>query len=762
MSEDIKSTTTEAPDTGDIARFVRDTDQQAVPFHARIVKRKPYRDMNGQEHTETCYMTRLEDTAPHLDKTGTYGVNYGHRGGRNLFGKSSFAVQQQLINSGLLPEIECENIKKHQDAWGKWAFPCPKKDKGGVAYYGVRLIEGGPAEVDRLADKAEARSKRGSKRGEKEEPKVSIAFFASDLNPDHFDWTPAELETLETATKAPTLYKAGDIEGYRAHLRPLGEVMQKRLIDAGFDCSDGMGDFHIALHFDDKFVIDDYNEHGARCIPGHPKYLHFHVVARCGDEKTQAMTRKELGEALGIAWNMIEPNRRGGHLFENRTAYLVHIKNRNKTQYKPDIVVTLAGLDYSLLYAANSKRWAQGAATLTKKDLKAQVDWLREEAVNGRIRLDDILNSAELYDIYACTQAATASIRDAFATYEQRACFEQAARLGVDYEKSVLFFWGPAGSGKSAFVRGLIAMLVARFGWRWVELSPKNAGDDYHGEEVVVLDDCYASAMKAEDWGHLLDAHKAYPLSARYRNKPPIAPRLIIIVANTFPMAFFSATQASTGAVSLPLGAFMRRIPLSIWIQNADDHGAYNVKVSHAVRASSLLVFYDPNSGRCMQFLDDKKGLDSASQLVSVGNERIIRGVDWKHECVDGSFSPIGALYPILAYLNAQTHGALIRDTTFDAVVWEATQFLRAAYQPAIEARASGTDAGLPPLPDASCAQYLTEGEQREIKYNLQVQQRWDGSCPPQPLTPDAAPIPTVWPIALPAPSADSGTEDGA
>ncbi len=748
MSEDIKSTTTEAPDTGDIARFVRDTDQQAVPFHARIVKRKPYRDMNGQEHTETCYMTRLEDTAPHLDKTGTYGVNYGHRGGRNLFGKSSFAVQQRLIDSGLLPALECENIRKHQDAWNKWAFPCPKKDKGGVAYYGVRLIEGGPAEVDRLADKAEARSKRGSKRGEKEEPKVSIAFFASDLNPDHFDWTPAELETLETATKAPAskrgskrgekeepkvsiaffasdlnpdhfdwtpaeletletatkapaLYKAGDIEGYRAHLRPLGEVMQKRLIDAGFDCSDGMGDFHIALHFDDKFVIDDYNEHGARCIPGHPKYLHFHVVARCGDEKTQAMTRKELGEALGIVWNMIEPNRRGGHLFENRTAYLVHIKNRNKTQYKPDIVVTLAGLDYGLLYAANSKRWAQGAATLTKKDLKAQVDWLREEAVNGRIRLDDILNSAELYDIYACTQAATASIRDAFSTYEQRACFEQAARLGVDYEKSVLFFWGPAGSGKSAFVRGLIAMLVARFGWRWVELSPKNAGDDYHGEEVVVLDDCYASAMKAEDWGHLLDAHKAfgwrwvelspknagddyhgeevvvlddcyasamkaedwghlldahkaYPLSARYRNKPPIAPHLIIIVANTFPMAFFSATQASTGAVSLPLGAFMRRIPLSVWIQNADDHGAYNIKVSHAVRASSLLVFYDPNSGRCMQFFDDKKGLDLASQLVSVGNERIIRGVDWTHECIDGSFSPIGALYPILAYLNAQ------------------------------------------------------------------------------------------------------------
>ena len=69
-----------APAPDDLARFVRQTDKKAVPFYARVVKCKPYRDAQGNVHDECCYMTKLEDTAPHLDSTGTYGQHFGQRG----------------------------------------------------------------------------------------------------------------------------------------------------------------------------------------------------------------------------------------------------------------------------------------------------------------------------------------------------------------------------------------------------------------------------------------------------------------------------------------------------------------------------------------------------------------------------------------------------------------------------------------------------------------------------------------------------------
>lgn len=737
---------------GDLARFVRETDQTAVPFHARVVKCKPYRDAQGNVHDECCYMTRLEDTAPHLDSTGTYGAHFGQRGYRNIFGKQSFDVQRALADSGLLPDDEAENVRQHQEFWRKWAFPCPAVDRdgnptGGTKFYGVRLVEGGPDAVDKLANKRAKKSrKKGQAADDEETANISVAFFATDLDPAHFpDWTPDELATLRLALTAPQHYETGDLAGYRAALLPLGDVIQTRLCKAGFDCSQGHGDFYIALHWRDHYVIEDYLEIGPQCIPGQPKYVHFHVVARCEDAKKQAMTRKELGEAIGIAWNMVEPNRRGGHLFENRTAYLIHIKDRAKTQYAPDVVVTLAGIDYQMLYAEYAVAWKRAAATKTKKQLKEQVDWLREECAHGRITLADInapvLNDGdphpnELYAIYTCTKQAMSEIENACRAYETWSFGQSAYELEElhAFSKTVLFVWGPSGSGKSSWVTGLIAFIVARTGYRWTSLAPKNGGDDYHGEEIVLLDDCYVSTFTAEDWGHLLDAHHAYPLSARYRNKAKFAPHFIIISCNREPLRYFygapGAGRATLGDDELPLDALIRRVPLVVHVANPDREGYYNVTVSRMVTRAPYAFFAIPKarlfervataSGRMTTALlkDFRRKVYDDDQQVEALKEYVFENMEHDHEAAPFRYSPYGALIPTTLYCNAQTKGALAGGDPLDDVIAEAMRCVYEAYRPAVEARKAGTDIGLPdmPGPDAGCAPFVTEEQAEQLR----------------------------------------------
>lgn len=595
---------------GDLNRFVCTTDKEALAFHYRIVKVKPYTDCNGNEHDERCYMTRLEDTAPHLDQTGTYGKHTGKRGYSRIFGQSSFEMQMAIVNSGLLPENEAEAVRKHQEIYNKWAFPCPKRNRQGeiikneVAYYGVRLIEGGPESVDKAVKSAEKKEKRSERKNGKDS-KISVAFFSTDLNPAHLNgWTPDELSALELAVGAGSLYDAGDIEGYRAALRPLGEVIQGRLCASGFDCSDGNGDFHIALHWRDVYTIEDYVESGPQCTPGVKKYVHIHVVARCDDPKTQAKTREELGEAIGIAWNMIEPNRRGGHLFENRTAYLIHIKDRDKTPYCDDIVVTLAGLDYHELYEQCAAMWSRGAASKQKKELEDQVDWLREECATGRIVKDNILDSDELYKIYSCSKTATSEIDSALDSATQRRLRRSyVAIANHEFERLNIYIFGPSRTGKTQLALALAEGIVANFpgggepGWHLRRLAARNPLDEFDGSEVVLINE-FRSQTFTEYQAALtfFDNNDCDPVGARYRNKTAGAQRVTLLTTPIPPIELFyflpkgGSGQARYDSVDQAIA----RMSHVIQVIDPRPTGFYKYKLFHPSKAKEPYIMPIP------------------------------------------------------------------------------------------------------------------------------------------------------------------------
>ena len=117
----------------------------------------------------------------------------------------------------------------------------------------------------------------------------------------------------------------------------------------------------------------------------------------------------------------------------------------------------------------------------------------------------------------------------------------EVEKLGEgDFSKSVFFFDGPSGAGKSLIATTLVDCLRRSYGWDSYPAAAKNALDDYMGEQIVFMDDVRGGAMNFEDWLKILDPHHASPASARYKNKQPIAPRVVIITSSMSPDRFFS------------------------------------------------------------------------------------------------------------------------------------------------------------------------------------------------------------------------------
>lgn len=107
--------------------------------------------------------------------------------------------------------------------------------------------------------------------------------------------------------------------------------------------------------------------------------------------------------------------------------------------------------------------------------------------------------------------------------------------------------------------------------WRVYTAAATNPMDDWHGHEIVLLDDLRATSMTATDWLRLLDPYQAANLSARYENKMGVAPRVIIINAYSPPLDFFRYVRAAGDEA---MDQFIRRLAM-IW----------------------KVVKYDPNSG---------------------------------------------------------------------------------------------------------------------------------------------------------------------
>lgn len=309
---------------------------------------------------------------------------------------------------------------------------------------------------------------------------------------------------------------------------------------------------------------------------------HDHIFVAFASRALGA-TVDEIAEAIGLPPNMIEKPKKGRYSTDNMQAYLVHAKNADKHQYSPEEVYTARGIDYVDLYNHRKKDWDKGRAVKNNQRDKADAHWLIDKARFGQVTLDEIMSISEFYEIYS-DPSNTTRIDNALNTWANKRMFDAKKALdNNDYATMTIYVHGKAGQGKTTLVKGLVKVLNKLYGWDVARLAGSNALDDYKGEDIVWLDDVSNKALPTvDDWLKFMDPHNANAQSARYKNKAPLAPHVIIITSNQDPLDFIYFMKGIGGGNrNDKIDAFFRRIGLVLFsVSSLDtivqDYSAYD------------------------------------------------------------------------------------------------------------------------------------------------------------------------------------------
>lgn len=352
--------------------------------------------------------------------------------------------------------------------------------------------------------------------------KMSLFTSALQPDPEYFSgWSDSEKSTLALAAKG--------------ELRPFCEVVKARLEASGAE----LAYMYAILH--DR---DTASDHIASLVDSGPVAPHIHLLVGFRN-RNKGLTPARAAAALGVQSQMIEKAKPGRHTPDNCLAYLIHAKDASKHHYDARDVVTVIGEDYCAIEAARRQSWAQGQAHKSRKSAQERLPLVLEKAAQGEISKRGILEDDDFYETYATVQGAANAIDTALSAAAERCNMSEVEKLNAgDFSKSVFFFDGPSGAGKSLIASTLVNCLQRSYGWDSYPAAAKNALDDYMGEQIVFMDDVRGGAMNFEDWLKILDPHYASPASARYRNKQPIAPRVVIITSSMSPDRFFSMARS--------------------------------------------------------------------------------------------------------------------------------------------------------------------------------------------------------------------------
>lgn len=490
---------------------------------------------------DLTYMDKLEDAIENWNLFSAVGL-----GG---LGSGTRALQMRMLPH--LPDDVRKCIEAHWRVWDAHLHRLTSGSRAG-RMGGIQLIDGGPDAVRKAAQKYANRNNKKSRGGKSRQGSTSLALFTASFKcePELYpDWPDDDLATLALAKK-------GDVQ-------PFGEMLVRRLEAAGMAVSAA----YAILHNRDVHTIDDYlGDDGANYVPGSPKDDHVHFVVRSRDKKT-GLTLDGVAKALQVPANMIEKPSSGGHAFENMLAYLIHIKYAEKTQYRPDEVVTLRGLPYEQIWSERHEVWAQGRASITRKKLAERVDWLQRECACGRIRREDIMRvvpdgkggtePGPLYQIYTCSKCARTEIDAALesATELRLATSAEALRNG-EFEKVNYYIHGPSRTGKTQFAESVLDTVTEYCPlpdaphWRYNRLPSGHPLEQFDGSEVVIINEMRSSTFDYQAFLTFADQHDCDPVAARYRNRPAGAQRVTLITTPAPPLQLFNFMRGVGGGMT--------------------------------------------------------------------------------------------------------------------------------------------------------------------------------------------------------------------
>lgn len=575
------------------------------------------------------YMDKLEDALEGWQKF----VNAGLGG---------LGVKSRPLQMAMLPyfgEDVQACIRSHWDAWDKHRW----RDKSNKMR-GVKLIEGGPQAVRDAAQ--EWRDLHPGKAKGEAKRKAPLQLFTASFKLDrdlYPDWDDAGLAALEAARLA--------------NVRPLGEWMVGKLVDAGMD----IGEFYIILHNRDVYTVDDYLADGgsSKFVPGMPKYWHVHVVGRAVDKKS-GLSLSAIARALGVPSNMIEKPKSGGHAYENMLAYLIHIKYADKTQYNPSEVETIVGdIDYIDIYEARKEAWVKGRATMARKKYRERVDWLQQECADGRIRMSDIMRMVpdengeltkpcELFKIYSVSKSAASEIDSACENYKRIWLNATATSIGTEFERVNAMFYGPSRCGKTQLALTLRDGLLENFPggnrrrWHAQRLANRNPLDDFDGSEIVVINEMRSATFPDyQSYLTFTDNTDCDPFGLRYRNKGAGAQRVTLITTPTPPVnLFYFMPKGGKGQARFDsLNQAIARMNYVVEVMNPRENGRYCYRLYRPEECAPYTT--EIVTGQ------DQYGLDEIDEVT----------LTWRFTPFDGLLSVDAVLDLIVRDIDAKCNG---------------------------------------------------------------------------------------------------------
>lgn len=434
--------------------------------------------------------------------------------------------------------------------------------------------------------------------------KYTVLYFEQVLDPQYWQW--AIDDPVQGAAFAAAIPKPGaTVHELRTFGLHFGDLLVRRVEAVG---EVTVAECHMTVH--DKDLTP----------AGLTKPSHVHGTLKFAGGREGGMTIPDAAFALGLEQQYVEKPNRGGKSVEGRSqsldnalAYLIHVKYANswpfpypydaasaqaaaakitpegfiegKWPYDPAQVATVRGEDYLTIYDKRLPDWLKGRAYVKSQAAKVELEWFREEVLQGRVTKPMIMLTDAYFDIYSRNQVV---IDGALSAYGQRRAFRAAEKLRQgQFCTQVVYIHGYAGVGKTQFATRFIEEAIRRAadqGERWevYRAAVGNPLDDWNGEEVLLLDDLRAAAMTATDWLLLLDPYNASPASARYRNKGNVAPRLIVLTASIEPVEYFFYAR-QRGDVDEALDQFMRRLGSIVQVIRQDDVRRYLVSRIGAV-----------------------------------------------------------------------------------------------------------------------------------------------------------------------------------
>lgn len=379
------------------------------------------------------------------------------------------------------------------------------------------------------------------------ETPLGCFMIVQDFNPDHWDWTPQEKIAL-----------------INHDLKEIGNIIYRRLTSTGAVIQ--------AL-----YLVD--HDRDMRRTPDGKAYEvkeeHLHIIGKSprpkgGNYRNAAqycLLLREIAELAGVETQYVEKPKSGSYSWDNFCAYLIHAKDPEKCQYKPEEVVTVVGTSYYEIAFENKTRWYRAIATKHRKSAKESVDWLEREILNDGFTKDEIMLNDTLFEIYCTARMRLDGAFDALA--ERKAVKAIEALKRGEFRVSFFFVEGESNAGKSTFAEGLIDKIIKwskdYYGkpWRFYSGASENALDDYQGEEIVFLDDVRASALTPAGWIKLINPKSASRTKARYHNKR-MAARVIIVTGTYSAVDFFCQARRRSIAKDDPLDQFMRRLQMLV------------------------------------------------------------------------------------------------------------------------------------------------------------------------------------------------------